>query len=373
MKKIFMEHHVCKTRISYQRLRIWFERVVSIFIRSLYSCLSIQNANFLFIFLFVCLDGGFGRAHQSRIAKLPMHLADNSVFGFFNSEIVPEEETDENETNTHLKESVFFNIRERNGMQFTCKIYDADELSLDSLSSSMFDMAIEEDKKDNNLLENEEEKKQKAKEKENKKFDQLSSVLAADIPLLDVLEKRIIPQISFECLEVEEGYWKYKWCDEKNVIQYHDDTIISLGAFVKKMIFLSIPADMGPYSATLLQEFEGGETCEETGKNRMMEVEMHCCSSVEREQKNKNIYRKNTSDDVYFMKVKETSTCHYVGKSCSPLLCSDNLLKERKLMAENMTATIMKSTENDSFEDLSVREILEMALSKRCLTKDAGW
>jgi len=82
--------------------------------------------------------GGFSRASSSRLSKLPLIL----MSGF--DEVNIEEESlvgnDEKSSNR------YFHISDNDGRQFSCHGYVKDELSLESVYSSVFDMPIESSK-----------------------------------------------------------------------------------------------------------------------------------------------------------------------------------------------------------------------------------
>lgn len=270
-----------------------------------------------------------------------------------------EEEEGKRHTITHPNNAPHFSIRDADGRKFVCRVYKEDELMHASAASSIFDFAIEYDED----IAKSEKQNNKAKKKP---FVDIESI-SEKISIVQVLEDKILSQLSFDCLIHNNGWWKYKWCDEESVVQYHEDpesTIIyTLGTLKQKMMLTTATEEF----ATIIQEFTDGDVCVATGEKRRVHMEISCCKVGFHTQ-----ITKNNKANVHFISIQEQKTCQYSGSACSPLLCSENIEKERKLMAENITAHL-EISEQASFDDASVREILNTVLDGNCVTKNAGW
>eukprot|EP00949_MAST-11_sp_MAST-11-sp1_P004478 g4478.t1 len=84
------------------------------------------------------------------------------------------------------------------------------------------------------------------------------------------------------CLEHGSGWWRYRWCHRREVVQFHvgkdesENVEWSLGKFdAQKKTSLSDQAEDSPVVAR--HYFLEGQHCDETGKGRSTEVRFVCC------------------------------------------------------------------------------------------------
>lgn len=287
-----------------------------------------------------------------------------------------------------------FNIRDDEGRLFACRVYKESQLTKESVESSMFDLAIEKEEDDNDddghakmskedLSEedgnekNGKEAKNKAKESKKKHKIGHKVVEERDVALMDVMEERILPHLlHFGCRHIQIGWWAYEWCDDQYIKQKHEDkdsrVEISLGTFVQRLIYITVQG-ADDYDATIKYHFQNGDFCEESGKHRKVELELSCCDKFVSQKKKYPKWNEKIAKRVDFMSIQEHEMCSYMAHACTPMLCLDNLLKERKSIAENRTAVGEEDSPSISIEDSSVREVLAHTVGKTCVSKNEGW
>jgi len=173
----------------------------------------------------------------------------------------------------------------------------------------------------------------------------------------------------------------------------------------------NIGNERGP---VVIQTFTSGDYCEEKGIDRVMKVELRCCTEDEIDKwlESKKMSTTGSSGEkeetpqAVLVKVWEDETCVYSSKVCTPLLCpqetvqddpsvtsaandvatkitpdlliNDDPLTDMKdlLMGSNEDST--SSSSSSSIMDIkggeSIREILDKTLGRLpCLTKNLGW
>eukprot|EP01031_Cornospumella_fuschlensis_P025260 gene25260-30504_t len=152
------------------------------------------------------------------------------------------------------------------------------------------------------------------------------------------------------CSVLPAEYWNYEWCFRKEVSQFHAEQqgnkfvkapVWSLGK-IKSTIVLRDEPDLanalldqdvssqksGTPKAPIvkvIEEYEGGQRCDETHSKRSISIHIQCCDSY-------TDLPNNTPSHIYhaqphavpkasLMLVSEPSVCVYEGIVCSPLLC----------------------------------------------------
>lgn len=364
--------------------------------------------------------GGFARASQSRLAKLSMQFTDDTEYGFhFDND-------DREERSSALdpaedSAAPFFNMRDRDGNLFACRVYKQDELTSSSLKDSMFEYAIE---KNPNTDDNDRNKSEKADSSMNSSTEKATgSNSAIFVPTtyvsnnLDHLRENafriyelfILPELTNVCQSASFGWWSYQWCSRKQVRQFHLEPVqqkgsqkttsskqnnmvyektddFSLGKYKSLSIKPTQSIEDGTLSFELTETFKDGRKCDETNKSRETTVKVKCCHSGSNSNRNsskkanphasehhKKIHQ--LKQELYrFVKIEEQKLCEYEATICSPLMCLDHLelledLRNEELLEEQ------KEEEDliQSYKDLSIRDILKIVLADRCLRYDAGW
>ncbi|XP_063426801.1 endoplasmic reticulum lectin 1-like [Mytilus trossulus] len=142
-----------------------------------------------------------------------------------------------------------------------------------------------------------------------------------DTTLTDTTDKQVLREFlsGDYCFQGGTGWWKHEFCFNKHARQFHDGNdgriVINLGYWNedKHLEWIAknpskMPKPKGQRKQLSLL-YTGGDTCDITGKNRIVEVKLKC------------IEKKNQphSVSIYLM---EPKSCEYVLGIESPLLCN---------------------------------------------------
>ena len=142
-----------------------------------------------------------------------------------------------------------------------------------------------------------------------------------DSTLTDTTDKQVVREFlsGDYCFQGGTGWWKHEFCFNKHARQFHDDNngriAINLGYWNEEKHFewveknpSKIPRPKGNRKQLSLL-YTGGDKCDITGKDRIVEVKLKC------------VEKKNQphSVSIYLM---EPKTCEYILGIESPLLCS---------------------------------------------------
>jgi hypothetical protein len=119
----------------------------------------------------------------------------------------------------------------------------------------------------------------------------------------------LVQRLSNACVTLTKDYWNYEWCFGKRVNQFHleqKNNVItkapdwSLGQFVKRIpVYRALSEEERKQKKDarileLIEYFEDGQFCDETGKGRKTEVHIQCCEG----KKNSFIHRKEFLSDI---------------------------------------------------------------------------
>lgn len=132
-----------------------------------------------------------------------------------------------------------------------------------------------------------------------------------------------------ECVLAAAGWWTYEICYKKEVRQYHQEpdgtrpSDWSMGKFVSDATEVStVDTDVPSiYATDVVQQFAGGQHCDENGELRRTKVVYTCCKS------------RPSAPSVD--KIDEPSLCSYLISVCVPELCDDSDANDGNMFAED--------------------------------------
>ena len=239
------------------------------------------------------------------------------------------------------------------------------------------------------------------------------------------------------CAQWHDGWWSYEWCNRDTLSQFHVhmeqlvggarsaagdniqlQDITKLGKFSGRKVVLmqndNVNEDSNdgdddeanPYAegeaefARVVDSYTDGEICPDTGKPRVAQVTIRCCSPrIMRKFKGGVLYKgkPHKTTAVALARIREQdppNNCIYNATICTPLLCenygqgeattvqkmglSDSKAKERMNKVQSSLEMETKELEDlQNIEDMSIRSILKYALGKdgtTCLQQiTGGW
>jgi hypothetical protein len=171
-----------------------------------------------------------------------------------------------------------------------------------------------------------------------------------------------LSRLSGLCAQIHPDWWSYEWCYDKKVTQFHINVdsvqvgktfdiqledVTSLGSFSERKIISFLDENdrlnLDPNAIEGLDFSEGrvelarvkdtfinGDVCPDTGKPRVTESTLRCCSERVLS-KSKGGLLKNgrpvSTDVLTIVQTTEWSeaVCHYNITLCTPLLCDDTV------------------------------------------------
>jgi Glucosidase II beta subunit-like protein len=358
--------------------------------------------------------GGFSRATASRLASLPLKLPNVG------------EEIQE-------FEPMYTTVRDSFGRPFVCRVYHEDELDPVSLNDSMFNTPILKQEGAGNVPQptNDNRDKNTGQEpaigsasvasgtqvdsgseghnggdargvKSSEGGQQDSSIPLAKmdrIMFAQEIQKRL-SRLSGLCAQIHPDWWSYEWCYDKKVTQFHInmesvqtgksfdiqlEDITSLGIYSERRIIPFLedikPADPNAVEgldfaegrtelARVKDTFINGDICPDTGRPRVTESTLRCCSERILSKSKGGVLKNGkpvATDVVTIVHTTEWSeaVCHYNITLCTPLLCDDTVVIEAstdflvKEKRTNKSGGINLELDPEAIEKMSIPEILQ--------------
>jgi len=147
--------------------------------------------------------------------------------------------------------------------------------------------------------------------------------------------------LKSSCAVLPAQYWNYEWCFRKEIKQFHleppieDDQQVrrspewSLGKFTHSDIKRESSSNSDSNSIIedndkadpiikVIDYFEDGQHCDETGEGRKSEVHIQCCDSLTDPDGAHN----QNGPKAYLSDVTEPALCYYKFTVCTKLLCT---------------------------------------------------
>jgi len=127
-------------------------------------------------------------------------------------------------------------------------------------------------------------------------------------------------------------------------------------------------------SIEIFETFTNGKYCEESKKQREIQVHLRCCEENKEINKLYSKAAKSKSQGgaivVSFQNIEEDEVCHYKATICTNVLCkSFGLIQE--IITEAVTVHHKEPIEIK--KDDSIHEILDKALGSYCISRNEGW
>ena len=115
----------------------------------------------------------------------------------------------------------------------------------------------------------------------------------------------------------------------------------------------------------VIQLYDGGTTCDETGKPRHATVKLRCCTPEQQTFLLEHERATGVEAKALLTQVVEDKQkiCTYTAEVCTPLLCGDDFMSTSKLRLEGKKEGVTNS----------IRSTLERTLGSICLQKSDGW
>jgi len=297
--------------------------------------------------------GGFSRATSSRLASLPLRIIGH----------VPEIEED---SSPHIS------VHDHNGREFACRSYKKEKLSKESIKESVFDLALEYNMEENDLVE----------------MDDVDSALEKFPSNLKRMTftseelKKLFDKLKGTCSQLHLGWWSYEWCYHDRFIQFHlgindenhakitVEDVITLGAYTSEL--MNIVGDDEDNLVSMEESYSNGDKCEDAGRRRSVRVVIQCCGNkwdeMAKQRKFMNIMtNKDDTESVkaQLLSVEEEQTCKYKAVVCVPDICVEEIVQAGTVRDE------MKRRNQAGL--ISIRELLKASLAGDCLVKQVGW
>lgn len=152
----------------------------------------------------------------------------------------------------------------------------------------------------------------------------------------------LLKSLSSLCSVFSKDYWNYEWCQGKYVSQYHvhqqgnkflKQPEWSLGSFSRSVVVRQDGQNTNTSSpiVKMIEYFEEGQRCDETGHGRTTEVHIECCEGQPYQHMSSEAFRSAMMKQkqgslipipkATLNHIEEPSVCHYKAISCTPLLC----------------------------------------------------
>ncbi|GAX23375.1 protein OS-9 [Fistulifera solaris] len=363
--------------------------------------------------------GGFSRATQSRLAKLPLFVSGRT--------------NHHHDDDTKTDDDLFFMpVTDRHGQSYVCRFYSEDELLPESLTESMFvppklnthPLSPSTTTSSNN--DDDEETPSSLHTRQLPQYDQTDPTddlsteerkkLSYDDQIVSV--QVLLAELEGICGQRHTGdWWSYEWCYEGSMSQFHVrlrskrstpavavEEVSSLGKFHARTTFVENLNELEPRNnmlgerkelARVVDEYRNGELCTEAGQHRKSYVHLMCCSQKFLDKGKGMLHRNGNKLDTTIASltnIVEEPTCTYNVTVCTSLLCvnedddDDNSeepvgmfqLGSNQKMSLAITGLSLaaqfgsQGTHSSQFPVGSVRDILDKALGNRCLTSSTG-
>ena len=144
-----------------------------------------------------------------------------------------------------------------------------------------------------------------------------------------------------QCDVLSMGWWSYEWCHRKHVRQFHVDHAAgtvdpewSLGSFAHSQELAAGEASADQFP--VVDDFAGGQHCDETGSGRSTRVEFRCCEGAadaatagasakqgrgKRGKAARGSKQQAAAAVASLASISEPSVCNYEAVICTPLAC----------------------------------------------------
>ncbi|KAG7363315.1 glucosidase II [Nitzschia inconspicua] len=376
--------------------------------------------------------GGFSRATASRLASLPLKLPDvgeqleefepiyttvQDTFGRpFVCRVYHEDELDP----MSLKDSMYNTpILNKERQDFGREQTNEDKYPVRPSPDKTEDSVIEESKTENLKDDNPNQEGNSAVADVASKTDAADSDSDAKtkpettssyakmdrVMFIQEIHKRL-SRLAGLCAQMHPDWWSYEWCYDKKVTQFHInmqsvqvgktfdiklEDITSLGVFSERRIISVLDehrqadldhdqidgldfAEGRPELARVIDTFINGDICPDTGKPRVTESTLRCCSERILSQSKGGVLKNGrpvTTDIMTMVKTTEWSeeVCHYNITLCTPLLCDDSISDgvSNGPLESSSKETSSKKNNNDinlkldpvAVEKMSIPEVLQ--------------
>ena len=311
--------------------------------------------------------GGFSRATQSRLSKLPLFVMPGRS-----------DEKDDDDNKGRDGEDFYMQVSDSQGQPYVCRLYSEEELVPESLNDSMF---VPPKLNTHPLAPS---TTTSAMRSSHLHDDDTTAVSARQLPqyegqthggavhdlpmLLSEQERKkllhddkivsvqvLLSELEGICGQRHSGdWWSYEWCYEGNMSQFHVklkkqqkkkasttqvavEDVSSLGKFHARATFVDEDdlTDMLPRNkmlgerrelARVVDEYKEGELCAETGERRKSFVHFMCCSQKFLDKGKGMLHRNGEKLDstiAALTSIVEDPTCSYNVTVCSSLMCVD--------------------------------------------------
>jgi hypothetical protein len=256
---------------------------------------------------------------------------------------------------------------------------------------------------------------------------EMSNLIKDPIRVVHEVHHRL-QQLSGLCAQLHPNWWSYEWCYLEKVTQFHvqidvankkGDTqairledITSLGSYSERRIELTPKSGSRHHTtannvkfdlaegkkelARVIDTFVGGDICPETGKPRVSESTLRCCSEKVISKTRGGILKNGIPIATDLLTIVETaewseSVCHYNFTLCTPLLCDDESVSTKnsesssssvsslgkKIFGTGAKTGINLELDPAEIEKMSVAEVLGQTFGKSgdfCIqTGTGGW
>ncbi|OWZ21333.1 hypothetical protein PHMEG_0004140 [Phytophthora megakarya] len=129
-------------------------------------------------------------------------------------------------------------------------------------------------------------------------------------------------EMEGHCLFAAAGWWTYEVCYKQEVRQFHQEPDGSRPSDWSMGVYVPDEENDLTYMGTdVVQQFAGGQHCDETGEMRSTKVVYTCCKSQPKE--------------LSVEKVDEPALCSYLITVCVPSLCDTDIDDAAQDSAEN--------------------------------------
>ena len=188
--------------------------------------------------------GGFARATMSRLASLPIRFVVGSAVppssssyttgaGFYYPT------TTLTDADSTVIEAPHFTMYDAHGQLLVCRVYNEDELSVESITQSMLDVAIDASSSSSTIIDTEMSQDMvesdtghslQAKVVEDKDTHQhpkqqssitATATAAATTTIHNEEIRTQLKKLKGICSQLSTGFWNYQWCHETHMLQFH--------------------------------------------------------------------------------------------------------------------------------------------------------
>lgn len=184
------------------------------------------------------------------------------------------------------------------------------------------------------------------------------------------------------CISTEPDgkYWIFEVCNRDQIYQYHMEhdpsnpsNVVrspnwSLGTYQSTSIKRENKRNSSSRVIKIIDKFEDGQFCDETGRGRNTRVVFECCES--KSDKRNQDFPINTVPIIRIESVAEHSICSYRIRVCMEVMCLPKLAQEPNSVALNeISDNSLSLTSND---DNSIQEFIKN-FQRSCLYRQEEW